>query len=450
QNWAQTFVAHPELFFRPKSERELRDILRAAQTAGRHVTVVGSGHSPGDNVCTSDYLVSLDHFSDLIEVRQDTLQVKVGAGMRLYQLHSHLQARGLAMENLGSISDQSMAGFMATSTHGSSLKHSTLSQQVVAFTIMLADGTCRACSMKENERLFRAGLVSLGALGVIINVTLQVTKAFDIRATQTIVPFQQMISTWKSDQLWNQAEYVRVWWFPYSDKAVVWAGDRTQPDVKKRHTPKSWMASDLWAYHINQALLYAGRFVPSAIPAFERLVFGKQWGTTLGKVGESIEQSNVALNMNCLFSQYVDEWSVPLEKGPEAVERLSLWLQGKHEEAGIPFSSEGIYAHAPIELRVTAEDKDAYISTAQGGPVCYIGVIMYKPYHSAISYRRYFEAYEYLMQSLGGRPHWAKQHAMTPTDLKQRYPHLQTWLDVRAEVDPEQLFTTDYHRRHLL
>jgi FAD/FMN-containing dehydrogenase len=155
--------------------------------------------------------------------------------------------------------------------------------------------------------------------------------------------------------------------------------------------------------------------------------------------------------MNCLFSQYVNEWSIPLKNGIEACRRLHLWLSGKEEESGIPFSSNGIFVHAPIELRVASSyDDDAWLSTAWGGPVCYIGIIMYKPFYQPVPYRRYFEAYEYLMKSLGGRPHWAKQHSMSQRDLLARYPKLPDWLKLRAEVDPNGMFITEYHKRHLL
>lgn len=396
-------------------------------------------------------MLSLDKMSQLLHV--DTVQhrVKVEAGMRLYQLHQHLETHGMAMANLGSISEQSIGGFLATATHGSSLNHSILSQLVEELTLITANGDQLTCSRTSHEDLFRAALVSLGALGVIVNVTFHVSAAFDIRASQRILDFSSMLSEWQSKRLWNQAEFVRVWWFPYSEKTVVWCGDKISPGRLPRKTPKSWYKATFWAYHVQQALLSVGRYAPSWGPAIERTVFRNQYGTEEGRISESVEKSYVSLNMNCLFSQYVNEWSIPLDKGVEACQRLELWLNGREEEAHIPFSSKGCFVHAPIELRVaTSQDDDAWLSPAWGGSVCYIGIIMYKPYYQQVSYRRYFQAYEYLMNELGGRPHWAKQHSMSQKDLLTRYPKMQDWLKKRAEVDPNGMFTTEYHRRHIL
>lgn len=396
-------------------------------------------------------MMSLDHLSSLLEADPERKLVKFEAGMRLYQVHQHLEALGLGMSNLGSISEQSIGGFIATGTHGSSLKHSLLSQLIVSLTIVLSDGMIKICSVEQNHDLFKAALVSLGALGVIVDVTFRVSDAFDIKSSKHIMSFSNMLETWQRDDLWGRAEFVRVWWFPYSEKTIVWQGDRIEADLEPHKSNKSWYRSTFWAYHMQQALLALGRLRPSSGPTIERAVFRNQYGTEEGLIDESVERSYVSLNMNCLFSQYVNEWSIPLDRGVEACNRLHLWLNGHEEDAKIPFSSEGIFVHAPIELRVadTMED-DAWLSPTCSGPICYIGVIMYKPFYQAVPYRRYFQAYEYLMKELGGRPHWAKQHNMTQADLQNRYPKLQEWLRIREEVDPTGMFTTDYHKRHLL
>lgn len=394
-------------------------------------------------------MVNLDHFSRVISVEKEKRIVQVQAGIRLYDLHKRLAEHGLAMPNLGSISDQSVAGFMSTGTHGSSMRHTILSEAVIGFKIVLADGSEKNCSMEQNERLYKAALVSLGALGIIVEITLSVVPGFKIKSTREIVSFTEMLHLWRADQLWDAAEFVRVWWFPYNEKAVIWKGESVPVTVPSIEPPGSWYRTTFWTHHVQQALLYAGRFLPSAGPLIERTIFRNTHDALCP--AEAVQPSNEALNMDCLFSQYTNEWSVPLANGPEACRRLGLWLAGKEAEAQIPYSSKGIYTHAPIELRVTASsENDAWLSTTTQGPVCYIGVIMYKPYHSAISYRRYFQAYEHLMRSLGGRPHWAKQHNMCLAELKDLYPNLSKWLALRQEVDPNNMFTTDYHRRHLL
>lgn len=450
QNWARTYRSNPECVFWPSDVEQVQKVVRYARQNGRKLNAVGAGHTPGDLTCSDEFMISLDKLCRPLHIDQERKLVTVQAGMRMYDLHKLLDERGLALENLGSISEQSIAGMMATATHGSSLRYSILSQFVTKITMILADGSVLRCSREEYEDVFSAALVHLGALGILVDVTLRVSSAFDISADREVISFPRMLDLWAEDRLWQAAEYTRVWWFPYSRKAVWWKGQRIQAGQPKR-SGGSWFSNMLWAYHIQQALLCIGRFFPHAGPAIEKLVFARQYGSE-GRLDTVVDRAHESLNMNCLFSQYVDEWALPLEKGIEACRRLDLWLSCKEQEAGIPYSSKGVYVHAPIELRVSSpvDQGEAWLSTAYGGPVCYIGIIMYKPYGLQVPYRRFFQAYEYLMTELGGRPHWAKQFDVGPNALRKLYPRFNDWLQVRERLDPEGLFLTAYHERHLL
>lgn len=339
---------------------------------------------------------------------------------------------------------------MATGTHGSSLSHSILSENVIAFKIVLANGSVKYCSKLVEPDLFQAGLVSLGALGVIVEVTLLCTSRFKIRAKRRVTSVDNMLHEWETNNLWQAAEFVRVWWYPCSDKTVTWTGERVD-DAVKTDTHSSWYRNVLWAHHIHQAMLYVQRYVPRLNGTLQRAVFNNVHGYIGDEVVEDVQHSVDALNMDCLFKQYTNEWALPLANGVEACKRLRLWLSGAEIESQIPYSSKGLNIHGPIEIRVANRTLDEpWLSTTCQGPVCYIGIIQYKAYNSATAYRRYFEAYEYLMRSLGGRPHWAKQHSMSVKELRPLYPNLQRWLDLRQTVDPYGLFTTEYHHRHLL
>jgi len=160
--------------------------------------------------------------------------------------------------------------------------------------------------------------------------------------------------------------------------------------------------------------------------------------------------------MDCFFSQYVDEWAVPLGSGVEAISRLDRWIT-EHDssaETGIPITTDKrVYVHAPIEIRVSSGRGDhAYLSPArEGTPVVYIGIIMYRPYYRPTAYRRYFAAYEYLMRWIGGKPHWAKQHGLSAEEVEQVFGDgLRQWLEVRSRVDPNGVFVNAFVKRHLL
>ena len=474
--WARTFSSLPELYIQPESLPEIEHAVSLARRCGRRITTVGSGHSPSDLTCTSSWVMNLDNFDRVLHLDRDTGVVTMEAGIRLFQLCEYLDTQGLAMPNLGSINDQSIAGVISTGTHGSSVLHGLLSEDILSLKIVLADGRTRTCSPTQDPDLFRAALLSLGALGIIAEVTFQAVPAFSLRWDQTIHADETVLSRWAAGELWAQADFVRVWWFPYMRRAVVWKADVvTAEDLssgRQAHSdpPASYYDRAL-GYYVYHNLLYLSRFVPRILTWVEWFVFGMQYGFRNGAVSTTtgVQPSRQALLMNCLYSQYVNEWALPLDKGPEALRRLGAWLQGLrpgdagYVDHGIPFSSEGLYVHSPVEVRVS--DSSRHKSAADSrpwldpslpdGPTLYLNAIMYRPYGLDPPHKdRYYEGFEWLMRDLGGRPHWAKNFRTAPdaaVEVERWYgDDLRSWRRVRDQADPEGMFVGAWHRRLVL
>lgn len=146
-------------------------------------------------------------------------------GVTLAALHDALAAHGLAMINLGSISDQTLAGVVTTATHGTGVHFKVISTHVRALTLLLADGTRARCSRDERPDLFTASLCGLGATGLILTVTLDVGPAFRLKETQESVPFARVLDN--LDAIAHAAEHVRLWWFPQADVVRVSSANRT-------------------------------------------------------------------------------------------------------------------------------------------------------------------------------------------------------------------------------
>ncbi|KAI5298870.1 hypothetical protein KEM56_003704 [Ascosphaera pollenicola] len=161
--------------------------------------------------------------------------------------------------------------------------------------------------------------------------------------------------------------------------------------------------------------------------------------------------------MDCLYSQFVNEWAIPLEKGPEAILRLSAWLEGDSETAQIPFSSKGVYVHCPIEVRVSDTTKTRgprpfLDPSCRTGPTLYLNATLYRPYNrDPPCVERYYEAFEWLMKEMGGKPHWAKNFETPRDDLADMYgAEMEQFIRVRNEVDKDGMFLGPWHRRKLL
>lgn len=250
-------------------------------------------------------MVNLDGFKSVVSEDPEMMQVEVEAGIRLYQLAEELGKRGWAMPSLGSITEQSIAGTIATNTHGSSLRHGPLSQAVTAITLMISSGESIKCSAKENKELFQAALVSLGGLGIITHVTFQAVPAYKLVWRQEVVSTDRMLERWGSD-LWTNSEFTRVWWFPYSGRSIVWAADKTEEPL--RQPPRSWYGGGFARFAYEFSLYVCTKF-PCLTPLVERFVFFMQYGWKEGSAGSGVQESSDALTMDCLFSQFVNEVS---------------------------------------------------------------------------------------------------------------------------------------------
>ncbi|RWA08318.1 hypothetical protein EKO27_g6793 [Xylaria grammica] len=458
--WAKTFLSRPDFYFQPESLEEIEKIVKLAHRCHRRITTTGCGHSPSSLTCTSSWLVNLDKYSRILSLDGDTGVVVMQAGIRLYQLCDELAKFGLAMPNLGSINQQSIAGAISTGTHGSSLRHGIMSENILSLRITTADGVTRFCSPDEDSELFRAAVLSLGALGIITEITFQAVPEFTLKWQQVIDADSKMLNSWDRG-LWTQAEFVRVWWYPYTRRAVVWSAEKTSESPVD--PPRSYYGGAL-GYYIYHNLLYLGHYIPRILPWVERFVFGMEFGFSNGSKKQAIQPSRQALLMNCLYSQYVNEWAIPLSKGPEAIRRLSSWLNQlppadpDYVPHNIPFSAKDVWVHAPVEVRVsdnssaTPNSRPYLDPTVDDGPTLYLNATLYRPYYrDPPSRARYYEAFEWLMLELGGRPHWAKNFQATGEDLEKIYGvQIQKWRKVRETVDPDGVFIGPWHRRNVL
>ena len=173
----------------------------------------------------------------------------------------------------------------------------------------------------------------------------------------------------------------------------------------------------------------------------------------------AIEPARSGLLMDCLYSQFVNEWALPLSRGPEAITRLSAWINGDDAASGIPFPSKGVWVHCPIEVRVSDTTAERNVGgvrplldpTSADEPTLYLNATLYRPYgRDPPCKERYYEAFEWLMRDMGGRPHWAKNFESASDYLVEAYGgDMQKFMQVREEVDPDGMWVGEWHVRNL-
>lgn len=140
-------------------------------------------------------------------------------------LHIALAEHDLAMINLGSISDQTLAGIVTTASHGTGIKYGVMSTHVISLTILLADGSQIHCSRNDHADLFAATTCGLGNTGLILNIELEVEPRFRLREDIDSGTFEDTLSNFH--QIVHSSEHTRMLWFPAADKVCISRLNRT-------------------------------------------------------------------------------------------------------------------------------------------------------------------------------------------------------------------------------
>uniref|UniRef100_A0A8C5PDD5 L-gulonolactone oxidase n=1 Tax=Leptobrachium leishanense TaxID=445787 RepID=A0A8C5PDD5_9ANUR len=251
QNWAQTYGSNPELYFQPTSVEEIKEILDLARQRSKRVKTVGGGHSPSDIACGDDFMVRMDKMNKILKIDKDAKQVMVQAGVLLSDLNKELDKCGLALSNLGAVSEVAAAGVIGTGTHNTGIHHGILSTQVVALTLMTASGEILECSQSENPEIFQAARLHLGCLGVILSVTLQCKSSFNLQETHFSSSLQEVLDN--LDNHLKSSEYFRFFWFPHTDKVSVFYQD---PTDKPPSSKSNWFWDYFVGYYLLEFLLW--------------------------------------------------------------------------------------------------------------------------------------------------------------------------------------------------
>lgn len=425
KNWSETYSCHPRQFFQPTSISEIISILKRAEIEKSKVKVVGAGHSPSRITLTNDYMINLDKMNRIISIDSKEKLVKVEAGIRITELNEILSKNGLALSVLGSISEQSVAGAISTGTHGTGLKFGICATYIKEIEFISSTGEVILASKAESPQIFSAILCGLGALGIIVTVTLQCEAAYNLEAISYPISYEKIKKNYKT--MARSSEHFRFWIFPHTSKCSVWQANRT----KKTTTKKSYFSfvKEKWiGYYLLEFLLYCSLYLSSLVPLINRLY----QSILFNRKVTHVDRNDRVFNFDCLFKQYVTEWSIPIDNLPFALDSLLEIIKEKD-----------LKVHFPIEVRFVKGD-DIMVSPCFGRDSCYIGIIMYRPYGHPISYEEYFKSYEQMMVKLGGRPHWAKEILSENIFFSHIYPQWDEFKKIREALDPEHRFSNEY------
>lgn len=419
-NWAGNQSSTAALVVRPRTVQEVATAVRAAADAGRTIRAVGSGHSFTATALTDGHRLDLADLDTGVHVDAARHLVTVPAGMTLHTLNELLAAHGLALPNLGDIDAQTVAGALSTGTHGTGAKLGCLSTFVVALTLVTGTGEVLRCSADEHPDVFAAARVGLGAVGVLVELTLRCVDAFTLRAHERPAPLDAVLADLPS--LVPAHDHVEFYWFPYTARVQVKTNDRVPADDRPLPRWRGWLDDDFLANTVFAGACRLGRAVPALAPGISAV--SARALTERTYTGRSDRVFCTPRRVRFVEMEY----GLPRAALPEALAALRRIVDG------LPFK-----VLFPVEVRFTAAD-DIWLSHGYGRDSAYLAIHQYV----GMPYEPYFQAFEKVAADLGGRPHWGKLHWRDAASLAPAYPKFADFLSVRNRLDPHRRFTNQY------
>ena len=424
-NWAGQQRCAPSRVLRPAGEEELAAGVRRAADDGLVVRPIGTGHSFTALCVTDDVQVDLSAMDRVLDVDGSTGIARVQAGITLHRLSAELHARGRALENMGDVDVQTVTGALSTGTHGTGAAFGNLSSQMVGGRLVTASGAVVDLAADPDGDVLRAARVSLGALGVLSEVSIRSVPAFRLQKVEEPRPLDRVLR--EVDELVDAHDHLEFYALPWSPTALLLTSRRTDEPAAPPSRAKTWVTDELLNNTGLGLVQRLGRRFPSATPALGRLT-GR-----LASGSERLDDSHrvFASSRRVRFTE--SEWALPRGAVRDAVRDVMALIERRR----LPVTF-------PIEVRFAAGD-DALLSTAYERESAYVAVHQFV----GVEYEAYFRAVEEVMLDLDGRPHWGKRHYAEADVLAPRFPAWDRFQAVRDRLDPDGVFTNAHLGRVL-
>jgi FAD/FMN-containing dehydrogenase len=383
KNWSGKLSANPRRIVQVGTVDAIRSELLAARDGGWTVRTAGTTHSHYPLLPTDGVILDTRPLSGLVSADAEAMTATFRAGTKIHACGRPLLEHGLGLLNQGDIDQQSVGGAIATGTHGTGVDLGSFSSAVTELLILLVDGSVVTCSPDREPDLFEAARLSLGAVGVVLEVTLQVREAYRLEEQRWLEPFESVME--RIDELVTATRHFEYFWYPGQDRAICKSIDITEE--------------------------------PGRYP--------------LGDEGQRLAWGFEVLPNQRLDPHTEMEYSIPTEHGPSCVAEIKNLLSSNYPDV-----------LWPIEYRTVAAD-NVWLSPARERAT--VTVSIHEDVERDET--AYYKDAETVFRAHGGRPHWGKVHYLSGEDLASDYNHWQDWWGVRDEVDPTGVLLNDALRK---
>jgi FAD/FMN-containing dehydrogenase len=375
-NWSGRVCAQPAEIARPADETGVIAAVRSAARAGAALRCLGAGHSHAPLVATSGVILDTQDLAGIVGVDPTRGTATLRAGTRISALGAPLRAQGVALHNQGDIDRQSIAGAVATGTHGTGRTLRNLSASVVGARVVLASGEVAECDARREPDLFEVARLSLGAVGVVTELALSVRPAYKLAERMWLEPLDDVLA--RVDELAAASRHFEFFWMPGSARAACKALAET--DAEPVYPLASEGARCAWSYEV---------------------------------LANDRPDKHTEM-----------EYSVPAERGPACFAALRALIE-----------RDFTALHWPLEYRTLAAD-ELWLSTASGRATATISVHQ----GTDLPDEPLFRACEEIFAAHDGRPHWGKVHYRSGAELAALHPRWDDWWRARDRWDPDGRF----------
>lgn len=413
-NWSGNLTYSAPNLLEPQTVEEVQSAVRSH----RHLRALGSRHSFNAIADSPENQISL-HALSSIDLDAAARTVTVGAGVRYGDLAPVIDARGFALHNLASLPHISVAGAIATATHGSGLHNGNLATAASGLEFVAANGERVHLSRATDADPLSGAAVHLGALGMLTKVTLDVQPTYQVAQTVYLdLPFavlehhiEEVFASGYSVSLftdWQQGRATQVWIKRRTDRTETPAVLGPEFFGARRATENMHPILGHSAEACTEQMGVPG-------PWYERLPHFKMNFTPSS--GQELQT----------------EYFVPFEHGYAAIRAVETLR-------------EQITPHLFVtELRTIAADH-LWMSMAHERRSLAIH-FTWKPEWPEV--RTILPQIEAKLAPFHARPHWAKLFTVPPTQLAPLYPRLADFKALAAKYDPEGKFRNPFLQKNL-
>ncbi len=452
----------------PESLDDIVGLVALAEAEGVQVRAVGSGHSWSDVALTGGLLMQPHGLGGRLELDRSALRhphpdrlVRFQGGTRVRELNADLWNAGLGLPNMGGYDGQTIAGVISTSTHGSGMRFGPLCDLVCSLDMVCSggrrlrivpsdgptdptrfDGGRDGWQLRQDDDLFAAAVVSMGCLGVIYAVTLEVRERFMLTESRVVTTWEEVKAQLPDGAALRDTAHWELAVNPYARSdgrhtcvitARTPAAEGQEPDHDEGSRP--WVTELLASLPVTHGVLdlvldLDPDGTPEALDNALRGIADREY----------TDRSYRVFNIGAanLLPAYSSEIAIELRDDlpVRAVQRV-FEVAERHARLG------SVYATSPFSLRFVRRSP-ALLSMMHGRDTMMMELILQTETEGGFEL---LAAYERALLELGGRPHWGQVNYLTERELRRLYPRVDTWLDARAELNPSGVFDGPFSAR---